>query len=1612
LFTKGIPIKNTYLSIFKAIPLPAILIRANAPDFTVENANDAYTKNSGKSIEELVGGNLFELFPDNPNDPDSNSVKSLANQLHTVIETGRENSKNLQRYDLEVGDTGIFQERYYNYTLTPFFDENGDLDYILQVVEEVTDSIHRDREHKLLFKESEASFILVGLDKEIINFNKEFELLYESLTGKSLGKQRPALDLLQSERQDKVKRIFERALRGETIKNELTFPVENGDSRYFKIKYKPAVDSKGEIYGVIVSLRETTDEIKAIQKLEENEARFRALVEKGNDVLFVLSPEGKPTYISPSIENVLGYTVEEAKSIDLFSSVHPNDIPHVQAELGKCLEKPGVPIEVTPARLKHKDGSWRWFDGTITNMLHDPAINGIVDNFHEITDRVEMEEKFNQARKRYKSIIQSIDGVFWEAEADTFEFTFVSPQAEAILGYSPEEWLAEPDFWENRIHPEDRESAVAYCNRETVKGRNHEFEYRFKKADGSYTWLKDVVSVIQKDEGPKLLRGFLMDITERKESEKKKRAEQEKYRSIFENSLVAFMVTNPDGSILEANRAASELFGYSVDEIRKLGRSGIIDLESPQLQEKLRERAETGNASGELIGIHKSGKKIPCEFSSVIFKDIHGDTLSTVMMVDITERKFYEKSLLKSNRQLKERIREQKCIYRISQLDEQTLSVESLLTAAVKIIPSGFQYHEIAEVYITWKEQFYQTENYSETPLQLKEKSRRFKSAPFTVTVCYIEGKPQSNQPLFLDEERALLTSIKDQLAIKVEKILQKEELELRNAYIDATINNLPIGVSTHRISEGKTTLTNPKFEEIYGWPKGSFDSVDDFFEHVYPDEEYRKHIKERVLQDMASGDPERMQWKGIEITTQSGEKRTINAKNIPLFEQDLMISTVVDVTAEKESEKERIRILESISDAFFSIDSNWRVTYVNSEAENLLRKENAEMIGQDMWDIFDDLKETELYTLYQNVFKNHIPASTEFFYEALNTWFDISIYPNNSGLSVFFRDINEKKERDTKLRDLSLVASKTTDAVIITDAQERITWVNNAFIKLTGFTFDECKGMVPRDLLQGPKTSGETKKRLKQAIDKRESVEEVILNYSKDGTPFWLEINIDPIFDEEGECTHFIAIERDVTEKIKSEQELKRTVERYEIVSKATSDTIWDFDLADDVMLYNNNIHIMFGYKPGEVSDVASWWRDKIHPDDQYHINQELRNAIVYRKDRFQMEYRFRCADGSYKHIYDRAFLIKDDAGEPIRMIGAMQDVTTMVEEQEQMKLLQSVITNTNESVIITEAGPGDFPDRKVVYVNDGFCKMTGYTEEEVLGQPSDLLVGPETDWELRNELRSSLENRKSSEIEFINYRKNGEKFWIHTSGVPVENKEGDCTHWVFISRDITDQKEQEEKILSSLKEKETLLAEIHHRVKNNLAVVSSLMELQAMNSENEELSRQLMSSVMRIKSMATIHEQLYQSNSFSKLQFSDGLIQLIHNVIDTLQTGTDFDLRFDLDDVELNINQGIPCSLLVNEVITNILKHSYKDRESGTLTVRLRQSDGLITVEVEDDGAGLPADFEVNGSNSMGLQLIDLLTQQLKGEKCYSSDESGTTFTLRFSKHEGKGIGSTFVQ
>ncbi len=609
-------------------------------------------------------------------------------------------------------------------------------------------------------------------------------------------------------------------------------------------------------------------------------------------------------------------------------------------------------------------------------------------------------------------------------------------------------------------------------------------------------------------------------------------------------------------------------------------------------------------------------------------------------------------------------------------------------------------------------------------------------------------------------------------------------------------------------------------------------------------------------------------------------------------------------------------------------------------------------------------------------------------------------------------QDITERKEYEEKLEELALVASKTTDVIFMTDPNECITWVNSAFEDMLGYQFDEVIGKSPGNIVRGPDNNPQKMKRISEAFKKQAPLQEIVLNYSKSGDKYWFDLTLDPIFDSNGHCDGFIGIQKDVTEQIKHQRELRKSVERYEIVSKATSDTIWDLDLESDTIVYNQNIYDMFGYEKTEVQDIADWWRNKLHPNDREDILDQLDEAIHNNTERLQLEYRFEAADGSYKYIYDRAFVVTDDDGNATRIIGAMQDITRQREERKWLQLFESAIASTKESVAIIEGQASNPPGREILYVNDSFSKMTGYSPENAKGKTLHMLNGPKTDPQERKKLGQHMDNWESCDAEFINYKKDREEFWIRVSMTPVQGPENSL-YWVCVGRDITERKKDEKQLRKSLKEKETLLLEIHHRVKNNLAVVAGMMQLQAFDEDNQKFRERLFDSVARIQTMGSIHELLYQSESFSNLDFGDNLRKLVNNISETFQTDFELDVHFEVDSITLNINQAIPSSLIVNEVITNILKHAFEDdTQEGKITVSAREDKEAVTLSIKDNGKGFPPDFDkVMNNKTLGLQLINTLAQQLDADYSYESIEEGARFKLSFQKADLKGIGSAHI-
>lgn len=319
--------------------------------------------------------------------------------------------------------------------------------------------------------------------------------------------------------------------------------------------------------------------------------------------------------------------------------------------------------------------------------------------------------------------------------------------------------------------------------------------------------------------------------------------------------------------------------------------------------------------------------------------------------------------------------------------------------------------------------------------------------------------------------------------------------------------------------------------------------------------------------------------------------------------------------------------------------------------------------------------------------------------------------------------------------------------------------------------------------------------------------------------------------------------------------------------------------------------------------------------------------------------------------------------------------------------------------------------PNDGLVYVNDAFASMFGYgTPEELLDiDAPDLYVNEDRRKEI-TEIEDRQGYIKNMEVEFR--RRDGTTFWGLMSGQVVHDASGNVKYYDGSVLDITERKRSEDLLKKSLKEKEVLLAEIHHRVKNNLAIISGLLELEAMNRQsNIALKNVFHESQLRIHSMAMIHEKLYQAGNFSNIKIGNYISELVDIIRRTLaENAREVDIEIVKEqEVELNINQAIPCALILNELVTNAFKYAFDDTEDGKLWIYLTAEDGMITLTIKDNGPGLPVDFNIQSKESLGFALVQRLTDQLEGKLSIGDGAGGACFEISFQKSEKSGSSSS---
>ncbi|MDE3235445.1 MAG: PAS domain S-box protein [Bacteroidota bacterium] len=936
-----------------------------------------------------------------------------------------------------------------------------------------------------------------------------------------------------------------------------------------------------------------------------------------------------------------------------------------------------------------------------------------------------------------------------------------------ICEYEPQEFVVTFEHGLSVIHPDDRERAIQQMQNTINTGKEYSIEKRFITKNNNIKHIISKGKLIKDENGNAIkLFGVFEDITEKIEAEKEKAASEQRYKLLFHKSPLPMWIYDLNSyQILEVNETAIQHYGYSREEFLKMT---IMDYrpkhEIPE-KEALLKKLETNSKVFDFgVSNHfkKDGTLIRAEITGYRMNFQDRDCMLVVCR-DVTEEEKYLDQIKENEQKLFSSEQQLSLIYNTVSDILFSLQVEDnkrykfISFNQAFLTATGLTAEQVMNKYV---------EDVIPEPSLSFVLSNYKKSIENKTKIVWEEETPYPTgtkigivtvTPVF--NANGCCTHLIGSVYDITEQKRAQNDLQQRNIFIETALDNLPIGIAVNKIDEGTATIMNKTFSDIYGWPQEELTDVASFFEKVYPDEPYRKEIKERIIKDIQSGDPSKMNWEGITITTQKGEKRIVNAKNIPLYEQNLMISTVIDVTAQTTAEKELM------------------------------------------------------------------------------------------------------------------------------------------------------------------------------------------------------------LFNE-----------------------------RYKYVKKATSDSIWDWDLAKGTLYRGEGFQNNFGHSISAVNTLENAWDAFIHPDDVQRVHTGISSVIESRATNWTDEYRYLKADGTYAYVLDKGFVIRDNEGRAIRMVGAMQDITKRKSEEHHLKLLESVITNTNDAVLITEAEPFDEPGPKIVYVNEAFTRMTGYTAEEIIGNTPRILQGPKSDKGELKKLSEAIRKWESCEITTINYKKNGEEFWINFSVSPVADEKGWFTHWIAIERDVTEKILLQNQLTNAIiKAQEDERYEIGGDLHDNVCqiLVASQISLEMLKPTLTEKSPQWFHQCREYINQA--YDEIRNiSHRLAPAFFDDTKLEDTLKILLTsfqFENRCEVSLHIEKEVNELPIKRDLQLNLyrILQEQLRNIFKHA----EASSISIDVVKYDGKLILTIADNGVGFDISTMKKGIGLANIKRrVELFSGKLEIE---SSPENG---------------------
>ncbi len=812
--------------------------------------------------------------------------------------------------------------------------------------------------------------------------------------------------------------------------------------------------------------------------------------------------------------------------------------------------------------------------------------------------------------------------------------------------------------------------------------------------------------------------------------------------------------------------------------------------------------------------------------------------------------------------------------------------------------------------------------------------------------------------------------------------------------------NNTPIIVLDE---QGKILFVNNALALYLG---DKPDVITGRYYYEFVDAQQAETVKDRIEIVLKSGENKSYEKK---VETPTGDKWFLSVYQ-PILKKGKHAEIQIlsyDITKQKQTEialkvsNKRFRMLfENASDAIFVSDNKGNLVDVNIQACKSLGYTHEELITKTIMDIDKNISNEQLLNEIwkaATVGESNIIQSIHLTKDGNEIPVEINVgFIDYNGNNYFFgvaRDKTQQQKAEEILKESEeryrVLANATMEAVFISEKGICVD-TNDTACKMFGYKHKEIIGIFGTDVI-APESKDFVKSNMLSGFEKPYEA----MAIRKDGTVFPALFH-GRMYKYKGTNIRLTTC-RDLTEQREYERKIEKNQKRLERAEEIARIGHWEFHLDSNQVIASNGAYIVYGLDAIKDNMTVAAVQTFPLPEYREMLDKAMSDLITQNKP-YDIEFKImRPTDNKIIDIRSVAQYDKQKNA----VFGVLYDITEQkraeVAIRQSETRFKAIFDHAPIGIVVSD--PETITQR--VLTNNAFQAFVGLDSEMMDANSLKACSHPD-DYEKDMELFAQVLN---GDIEFYQLEKryihkNGDLKWgnLYFSRIRGENNEPFL--YLAMIKDITKRKLNEELLKRSLDEKEILLKEIHHRVKNNMQIIISLLNMQAKKLKHDpNVQKAFMESRQRIYSMALVHEKLYQSDDFSQIDFKEYIDFLLEQLISSFKTNKDIQYHVAIQESLLSIELAIPCGLIVNELLTNVLKHAFTNTEKGNVWIEVKLiKNGNMLLRVADDGKGLPDNFQSKFKGSLGHELVNALTRQLEGTLTINHT-AGAEFLVEFS-------------